>query len=47
MATLVITVIVFGILAIELAVMLIGRRRFAAPPPRAAPHDGRAKARRR
>jgi RND family efflux transporter MFP subunit len=30
MATLVITVIVFGILAIELAVMLIGRRRFSA-----------------
>jgi hypothetical protein len=49
MATLVITVIVLGIFAIELAVLLLGRRRFAAPAPpqRGAPHDGPEKSRSR
>jgi hypothetical protein len=47
MATLVVTVTVLGVFAIELAVLLIGRRRFAAParPSRGAPHDGPEKSR--
>ena len=49
MATLVITVIVLGIFAIELAALMLGRRRFAATAPssRGAPHDGRGKSRNR
>jgi hypothetical protein len=49
MATLVIAVIVLGIFAIELAALLLGRRRFAAPEPpsRGAPHDGPEKSRAR
>jgi hypothetical protein len=47
MATLVIIVIVLGIFAVELAVLLLGRRRFAAPAPPSggAPHDGPEKSR--
>jgi hypothetical protein len=49
MAILAITTIVLGIFAIELAVLLLGRRRFAAsaPPSRGAPHDGPENLRRR
>ena len=49
MATLVITVIVLGIFAIELAVLLLERRRFAAPAPpsRGAPHDDQENSRSR
>jgi hypothetical protein len=49
MATLVISEIVLVTFAIELAVLLLGRRRFAAPAPpsRGAPHDGPEKSRSR
>jgi hypothetical protein len=49
MATLVIAVIGLAIFAIELAILLLGRRRFAAPAPpsRGAPHDGPEKSRSR
>jgi hypothetical protein len=49
MVTLVIAVIVLGIFAIELAVLLLGRRRSVAPAPpsRGAPHDGPEKSRSR